>query len=317
MRKISTIISVLLMATVAASGAISTQVATVGLEGTQEAPKNNGNTKGIIGPPPKSSNSGTQGIIGPPPVSSGGGVQGTIGPSPSGSSGNQSSQCYTDWGYNRCTDILDLGGMLRFDLSRECVPPYLEHAIELEGFARGEYIILSIEGTASSYMAWIIIICGEGNFVYTGTGMTDVDMSANDGLVMISFAKDVVDVTKGVSPATSVLTSFLEAVVAEDHRFDDHDGDGIQNYEDADYDGPMSSGDNIIVKSLRDLASDWLDDNRLVWDEETKEWVQTGPEDTEDEDEDEDDEDGDEEGEDDDPSLTDDPGCPEDSPAFC
>lgn len=294
MRKISTIISVLLMATVAASGAISTQVATVGLEDTQEAPKNNGNTNTV--------------------------PQRTISPLPNaGSPGNQNSQCHTDWGYNRCTDILDLGGILRFDLSRECVSPYMEHAKELQIFARGEYYVLTIEDSSSSFSIWIMIICGEGDFVIIGTGMSHGDFSVETAVTLTSFAKDIVDVVDGASPHEAVIGAFIDAITSDDYRFEDHDGDGIQNYEDDDYEGLMASNENAILKELRDWASGWLDNHRLVWDEETKEWVQTGPEDTEDEDEDEDDEDGDEddEGEEDDPSLTDDPGCPEDSPAFC
>ena len=132
MRKITTIISVLLMATVAASGAISTHVSTMDLLNTKDAPMNNEKTNTV---PPR-----------------------TMLQSPNPSSlGNQPSQCHTDWGYNRCTDILDLGGIMRFDLSKECVPPHIEHVKEMEVFSRGEFFVLSIEDSSSSFSIWILI----------------------------------------------------------------------------------------------------------------------------------------------------------------
>ena len=179
MRKISTIISVLLMATVAASGAISTQVATVGLEGTQEAPKNNGNTKGIMGPPPVSNHGGLQGI----------------GPSQNGVfTGNQQTQCYTDWGYNRCTDILTIGGVDKHDLGVICTLQSVKFDAAFNHYERGMFAITSVNNDGTSLSINYIIFCGEGAYFEGASHFVDYDFDyGKEGYSLMDFLYDMVE----------------------------------------------------------------------------------------------------------------------------
>jgi len=169
-----------LMATVAASGAISTQVATVGLEDTQEAPKNNSNT---------------QGIIGTPPVSSNGGTQGTIVPSQNGgSAGNQPSQCHTDWGYNRCTDYLTIEGVDKFDLSILCNLQSINFDSSFNLYERGMFTITSLTQTGSSLSIDYIIFCGEGTYFEGASHFVDYDFDyGKEGYSLMDFLYDMVE----------------------------------------------------------------------------------------------------------------------------
>lgn len=248
MQKISTIISVLLLATVAANGAINTQVVTEDLQETKEAPKNNNNQY----------NGQTTRTITP--------LQN------SGSVGNYNSQCNTDWGYNRCTDILDLGSHFVFNLKHECIPKYIEHSKEFKDTERGVYVLLGFSNVQStSFNAWFLIVCGEGNFVVTGTGVTDADSDTYDTITSLyETAEMVLDAASGANPGAAFLESFWEAVNAEDYRFEDHDGDGVWNVHDEDYKGAMSSNEpEWFTKQFREDSGDEESDGNETADDES------------------------------------------------
>lgn len=269
MRKISTIISVLLMATVAVSGAISTQVATVGLEDTQEAPKNNGNTKGIIGPPP---------------VSNIGGAQGIIGPSQNGVfSGNQQSQCYTGWGYNRCTDILTIGGVDKHDLGVICTLQSVKFDAVFNHYERGMFAITSVNNGGASWSINYVIFCGEGEYFEGSTHFVDADM---DGDTKEEFKAILVE----------ALTRVFTAM-----------GDAHEPY-------------GVPASQLAE-AMEWDMNRKIEREEKAEAWKnahsEEGSDVNSDEDDDSDDDDDSDADDENTPSLHDGEGCPEDELVFC
>jgi hypothetical protein len=213
-----------------------------------------------------------------------------------------SSNCATSWNYDRCTDILDLGSIFVFNLSVECVEPHLEHASELEGVVRGEHLAMA---QTSASLIWFLLVCGEGDYVVVGIGMTDADFY-EDVTFVYDTAMDVYDVAKGANPAGAILGAVYDAATAEDYRFGDHDNDGVWNVNDPDYTGPMSSADNVFTRWWTQAASDWLDDHPAESDD--------------DDDDDDDDNNDDEEDDEETTSLHDGDGCPDEGalrPVLC
>ena len=113
-------------------------------------------------PAPKSSNRGTQEIIGAA--------------SNSKLTGKQPAQCYTDWGYDRCTDILMMGEMDRHDLGTICSLQSVTFDPSLNHYERGMFSITNATHGRSSWSINYVIFCGEGGYFEGSTHFADSDM---------------------------------------------------------------------------------------------------------------------------------------------
>jgi len=189
-------------------------------------------------------------------------------------------QCEGGEGYNRCTDMLELEPVGKVNLSDICGDDatYVE---DLEGVPRGTYRVVILEYTGSSLLIEHHIVCGDGRVVVFTSYLSHVD--ERDVQKLIDRVFDASSIP-GIPDAWDFLEAFIEAVGAEDYRFDDHDGDGIINAHDEDYDGPLFEGEEKW-DHLEELVE--LLDGEEAEDGETE--SEEGEEESEDEDESEDD----------------------------
>lgn len=172
--------------------------------------------------------------------------------------------CESDNGYNSCTDILEFEPVGQANLSLLCEQFEGVYVPEIVDVERGEYEAFLLSTDGSGMLIQYFVVCGDG-YVVTFTiwisHVTEEDVmgmidTINDGREIFSWA---VDGVTGTSPWGAFLEAFVDAVNAEDYRFDDHDGDGVLNVYDEDYDGPLYEGENTWFKNW--LKETWDSDD--------------------------------------------------------
>ena len=137
----------------------------------------------------------------------------------SGFSGKQPAQCQTDWGYDRCTDILMIGGMDRHDLGPICNLPSVRSSASLNHYERGMFAITEVTHGASSWSISYAIFCGEGEYFEGATRFSDADMPKNskkefgeilfDALTAVFYAMGDANEPYAI-PASSLAEAFEE-----------------------------------------------------------------------------------------------------------
>ena len=174
------------------------------------------------------------------------------------------NDCESDNGYNSCTDILEFEPVGRANLSLLCEQFEGVYVPELVDVERGEYEAFLLSTDGSGMVIQYFVVCGDGyvvSFTIWISHVTEEDVigmidTINDGREILSWA---VSGATGATPWGAFLDAFVDAVTAEDYRFDDHDGDGVPNVNDEDYDGPLYEGENTWFKNW--LKETWGSDD--------------------------------------------------------
>ena len=174
------------------------------------------------------------------------------------------NDCESDNGYNSCTDILEFEPVGRANLSLLCEQFEGVYVPELVDVERGEYEAFLLSTDGSGMLIQYFVVCGDGyvvSFMVWISHVTEEDVigmidTINDGREILSWA---VSGATGATPWGAFLDAFVDAVNAEDYRFDDHDGDGVPNVNDEDYDGPLYEGENTWFKNW--LKETWGSDD--------------------------------------------------------
>lgn len=177
-----------------------------------------------------------------------------------------------EWGYNACTDELNLLDLFSIDMTYYCEVDWADYDEDYEDYNRGEYDILDFSYTSSSYSIQYRVHCGDGIFVEGGAYVSHYDWG-DEGYGLADFIMNAFVAMGDAHEPYGVPASDLAEIYEEDLReeieakkkqeaWDDaHDSEGtdIDDDEDSDTDDDDDDTDTDTDTDFIDDDSDWCD----------------------------------------------------------